>query len=587
MLEVLIRIAFYLIAGLALLIAGMWYGVAVFREVTGRHEVVIAPFEVVGAADNRSLGVGLAHLLQARLLDIERDIGETNEGARAPAPAPASTAPSASSTASKSANTAMPQLVTRAADLRLNLLDPATVKLSVGGVDVGGVLPWMQSFLAAPRSLQLTLYQGKDVAQVFGTLRAFGLHDDGMRVTVRHGQDTLPIDKVIDAVAYEIARRRRAEGDNRRIRVLSGAEFQTLVDVMHEATVLNRRVADGRGALPEFQELQARLAPLVDQVPGWAELAYVAGSIAESAKDAAAANKYYGLAQQALLHDADPGHLRSRVDAKLAEVQLLVAQAKVDATESVDGASKQTIEGYVRTATDYLNVLFGHALPPPKVRFIGKKDPPGAVSFWDGQNVVVPPAVARSPDVAYREASWPHIMLGAGSEAAADFEAPSLAILHAYADILPMVIQQHERSEDANSSKWELVSAFESGPGYTYLSFAHLGSSSGGTSGNWYAAHMRDYDTTSPPSLRMYKNSGIIDRAFYEAARRMGTDKAAGIWIKALLAVKIAGKTDFQRFAALLSDAAAASDRPALRDALLQVGLDPSVTSVSARQAQR
>lgn len=154
--------------------------------------------------------------------------------------------------------------------------------------------------------MQLTLYQGKGASQVFGTLQAFGLRDQTLRITVRHEQDAVPMDKIVDAVAYEIARRRRAEGDDVRMRVLGASEFQTLVEVMHQAALLNRRVADGRGALPEFQDLQSRLSPLVDQVSNWAPLTYLAGTIAESAKDGDGAVRYYGLAKQALQRDGDP-----------------------------------------------------------------------------------------------------------------------------------------------------------------------------------------------------------------------------------------------------------------------------------------
>jgi hypothetical protein len=569
MLDLLVRIGFYLIVGLALLVACVWYLRALVQEVSGRAEVVIAPFEIVGAADNKGLGVGLAHMLQARLRDIESEIADTK-------PAGATSTPVVPQAGPVPSTAPMPQLFTQPADLRINLLDPADVKISVAGVDVGGALPWMQSFLAAPRSLQLTLYQGRSASQVFGTLQAFGLHDQGLRITVQHEQDAVPMDKIIDAVAYEIARRRRAEGDDRRMRVLDGDEFQTLVEVMHEAALLNRRVADGRGALPEFQELQSRVSPLVEQVSDWAPLAYLAGTIAESAKDNEAASRYYGLAKQALQRDGDPQRLATRVEAKLNDLNRLLAATATDATPAANASPKQTIERYVRTATDYLNLLLGHNLPPPKVRFINKKDPPGALSFWDGQSVVVPPEAERTPDVVYREASWAHIMRVAGSEAAADFESPVLAILYAYADILPMMIQQHETQQTATSSKWELVAAFGGGPDQSYLSFAHLGTASGGSSGRTYAAHMKDYNTTVAPAERMYVNSGIIDKAFYEAARRLGTDKAGMIWVKGLRAIKAAGKPDFQRFAFLLIDGASEADRPALREALLRVGLDPA-----------
>lgn len=471
----------------------------------------------------------------------------------------------------------MPQLFTQPADLRIQLLDPADVKLSVAGVDVGGALPWMQNFLAAPRSLQLTLYQGKSSSQIFGTLQAFGLRDQSLRITVRHEQDSVQMEKVIDAVAYEIARRRRADGDDHRMRVIDASEFQTLVEVMHGAALLNRRVANGRAALPEFQDLQARLSPLVEQVPDWAPLDYLAGTIAESARDREAAVRYYGLARQALQRDGDPQALGRRVASRLDELNRLIAAAKADAAPTVAVTPRQAIERYVRTATDYLNALLGQDLSAPKVRFINKKkkDPPGALSFWDGQNVVVPPEVEHSPDIAYREASWPHIMRLAGSEAASDYESPMLGILYGYADILPMLIQQHELRQNAQSSKWDLVAAYDEQPG-AYVSFAHLGMPSGGSVGGTYVAHMKDYVSSGSATARMHTKSGIIAKVFYETARSLGTDKAAGIWAKALQTIKNAGKLDFQRFADLLNQAADEGDRPTLREALLRVGLDPA-----------
>lgn len=80
MLDVLVRIGFYLVVGLSLLIACVWYVRTLAQEFIGRPEVVIAPFEVVGSgAENKGLGVGLAHMLRARLRDVENEIADNRQ----------------------------------------------------------------------------------------------------------------------------------------------------------------------------------------------------------------------------------------------------------------------------------------------------------------------------------------------------------------------------------------------------------------------------------------------------------------------------------------------------------------------------
>jgi len=108
------------------------------------------------------------------------------------------------------------------------------------------------------------------------------------------------------------------------------------------------------------------------------------------------------------------------------------------------------------------------------------------------------------------------------------------------------------------------------------LSFVALGSTDAkkATGATQQVARMRDYHGKDDVSMRRYVNYGILNKAFYETAQRLGTAKAGDIWIAALKALKGAKKADFPRFAVLLGEVTAEADRDALRDALLAVGLD-------------
>jgi hypothetical protein len=609
--EVFFRAAFYLITGIALVGACTWYVQSLVQAVTGRGEVVIAPFEVVGSANGKDRGVALAHMLHARLREIERDLRVSQReltsahGAVPAGPTPGASGSQGSAGAASANRTAdaisMPQLLTQPVEMRAGLLEPADINISVGGVQVGGVVAWMQRQISNPRTLVLTIYERKNGVQVSGSLHALGMSDEGMRIDIPldGAENDVPMDMVVEQAAYEIIRRRLALDSSNKVEVLSGNEFQTLVEVLRDTAALNRRVALGRGALPEFQELLGKVSRLADEVPDWYQLNYLAGSVAESAKDLEAASKHYTRVVSVITKDSSQPAMRDRLNARLAELktQTEAAAPPTDAAGSGSPAkrAREKIEAYAQTATSILNGLLGHQLPSPRVKVTSGEGQESWVSYWDGRQVVVPPAAADLPDIVYREASWPHIMRIAGSGALDGDDGSTEAILYSYADIFPMLIQQSVLKQDEKSSSWELA------PGWLemfngkdlaaaktktpYLSFAALGtkahaSAMGATN---QVAHMRDFDTKSDPMQRKYINSGILNKAFYEAARRLGTAKASDIWIGALKQLKTVRKVDFPRFAVLLNDAAGEADRVQLREALLAVGLDPQSRSSRTR----
>lgn len=610
--DLFLRVVFYIVTGVALAGACAWYVQSVYHEVTGRGEVVIAPFEVVGSANSKDRGLALAHMLHARLREIERDMRVAQQelmGAHATkAPAKLATMQNFEPVPVESgmpvSRMPMPQLLTQAVELRAGLLEPTDINISVGGVQVGGVVAWLQRLMSNPRTLVFTLYERKDGAQLSGSLNALDMRDEGVRIdiTLDQGQDVVRMDKVVERAAYEIVRRRLARDSSNRVEVLNGTEFQQLIEVLRDTAALNRRVVLGRGALPEFQELLGKVSKLADEVPEWYQLNYLTASIAESAKDLETAVTYYGRAHTAVTKDTRQAALGEGLKVKLAQLkETIVAVApgaenvNVVTLGQTDSSPRKKIESYVQAATTYLNGLLGHDLPIPKVKINAGRGTEALMTYWDGQQVVAPRATADLPDIVYRQASWPHILRIAGSSALDGNDGSTEAILYSYADIFPMLVQLHALKQNEKTSRWEL------GPGWVemfngtdlvktktrtpYLSFAALGTPTQATAmgATNQVSHMRDFDTRSEHGQRKYINSGILNKAFYEAARKLGAAKATEIWVSALKQLKTVRKPDFARFAVMLVEAAPASDRAQLREALLVVGLEPQTKQDNAR----
>src|SRR5258708_5602618 len=77
----LFAIVFYTAGGLAIITALIWYGRSLYDVITGRGEIVIAEFDIVGAPGDKdkTSGMALAHMLQARLREIGNDLDAGQE----------------------------------------------------------------------------------------------------------------------------------------------------------------------------------------------------------------------------------------------------------------------------------------------------------------------------------------------------------------------------------------------------------------------------------------------------------------------------------------------------------------------------
>ena len=221
MLDLFIKIVFYVGAGLVLFGSVAWYLNAAYVELSGKGELVIAPFRIAesGDAKDGSRGEALARMLRASLEKIEGDLAvsqqtlvdSTASGARAD---PAPSVPAAESITS----IAPPLFVAQRAGLQTRLLEPAQVKLAVAGVDVGVIIPWLQRTLTSRRTLELTYYQkSKSVVVVSGSLHSMGLEDESLRLEVPiESGGAADLDLVAWTVATEIECRRLAPQQHRR-----------------------------------------------------------------------------------------------------------------------------------------------------------------------------------------------------------------------------------------------------------------------------------------------------------------------------------------------------------------------------------
>ncbi len=289
MLDDAVRLSFLVLVGIGLALTVVWYVTFCWQQIRGTGQVVIDPLTVVDDAgkSDKEIGTALAQMLQARLESLTSELRDAQSGLTA-------TATSSTAQASAVARVGDVRLWTQDVALHTGLLQPVEMKLSVGGVEVGGMLPWLQRRFSSRRTLHFTIYSHGDEAQVVGSVSALRLSGAGVRLVVK-GTDGKPpsLNTVVDGLAHEIVRRWLAQDQSNRVELLRPAEFVELATVVVSAADSNRRSIRGRPAQNEFAALLPRVTALSDEVPDWPELGYFAAWIADKARDPATAVTYY------------------------------------------------------------------------------------------------------------------------------------------------------------------------------------------------------------------------------------------------------------------------------------------------------
>jgi hypothetical protein len=326
------RIGFLIIVGLAILLLAGWLLNRVFQEIAGKGQIVIDQFTVVrtdGKTDEE-FGKGLAQGLQARLPLLVRELQGAQAGLSS-----VPTASDASSVAAARQNLGLPKIIPPGG-FSTTLLQPVDLKISVAGVDVGGVIPWLQRQFINNRTLFFTISIEDDRVEIYGSLAAITDSDSGLNLTIL-GENGKPptLRKIVDMLAHDLLRRYYLFRDpNNKLESLTAEEFEDLSDVLVGAELAKRQTASGRHGPEAFAKLVPTIVKLSSTAPNWPELGYLAAWIADNGEDTKTAIKYYEQVRPQFMQLANTD-LARRIDERV----IVLASARSPATGLAAGTA--------------------------------------------------------------------------------------------------------------------------------------------------------------------------------------------------------------------------------------------------------
>ncbi len=319
--EVLPRFLLYVALGCGLLSLNVWYVRGLVRSFRSSGALV-APIQIVGA-ERSDHGSALAHLLVARLDRIDEEMALAN----------AALEPVEGHDMGRLDMVAEP-----ASPLLIETFRPLDLDVRVGGLELTGVLSWIQRALVEERILQLSLLRGADGARVSGNWSALGIESFTLNI------DDSGDGAVIDAIAYEVAYRQYRDRTPE-AGALGASEFRSLLTILSDLAEHNRLVAAGRRPAAELTDLYERVAPLADRAVGWEPLQQLAASLAERAGALEEALARYVAQRDRLLQGQGtvPDGLRDKIADLRRSVDARIARALSSEGEGLGDGGIRTI----------------------------------------------------------------------------------------------------------------------------------------------------------------------------------------------------------------------------------------------------
>jgi hypothetical protein len=259
--EVLIKTLFSLAALLVLLAFNLWAFRLLWQSfIPDETPDAIAPIIVVGQEDpGGQRGQAMANILLARLAYIRQEINATAEWLQSPG---------------LPAQRERIETLDYAASLSLpdQLFEPISIEMKLAGVEVGGMISWLQGWFSRDNLLQISVERDDKEARVAGVWNA--------------GRSSLwfktgPSDQaIISALAYALAQREFAKNVTE-INALGVGEFESLLGALNELARLQAQAAHERPVDGEYEGVFASINDLVEKAPRWRELQHVGAELAE------------------------------------------------------------------------------------------------------------------------------------------------------------------------------------------------------------------------------------------------------------------------------------------------------------------
>lgn len=561
--ETLTKFAALLAVGSVIFTANLWYIRALISSISNT-EIVIAPIKVLGAnKDQVDLDENLSRMLVARMRLIEWNVERSQTELQSEPSASSHAKPARQESAAPEAGAGTaeerPAVIgivgflgsPSTVGLNATLFEPTSIEAKVGGVDVGGLLPRIQRWFVQDKILALSVsYVDPKAAIVTGNTDI--LRSGARRPLWLKIADATP-EYIADEVAHELIRRKWSAG-NSFYDDLEPTQFKILVTSVIDVASINRRVVKyGVPHKGDYARVLKELSPLADELANWGDFGYFAASVAESAE---AYDRAIELLERVNSLDIS-ADLASRIEAKIASLEELVSGPSGEP----DRQSFEKIRKDAEFATTTLNELFGMNRPSPPV-----KSPERNMrnAYWDGTSIFIPAALEAIPDITYHEAAWPFVQ----QRWKFNYEGESGALAQSYTDVLASFIKQRNLYQDAETADWVLgrgaiawlkgkseeiktdkrpLQSFEA-PGTAYDD-QEIGKDP-------QIAHLRYITRSNKDISVVHSYAGVSNKAFYETARRIGTDVAVGIWIDSLN--KYEATTDFRGAAKIMIEVAGA-----------------------------
>lgn len=293
--DALLKIALYAAAGLLLLAVNLWFVRNLYSSFAGVGSADrIAPFQIIGKDDAADkLANAMPVMLHAHLRRITREMNQ------------ALTTLTEGASAAQRANQEIIGIGTEGIDIAdrpvpdaqktpisvaaqdLKVFRPPAITMSVGGVEVGGLISWVHRALVQDRLLEISVFYRGETASVYGSVG--GHADFNVYLQPEDFGEPPSDDDIVSMIAYSIIQQ-----EYRRSLPVFGAftarGFRDLVSAVSRVAELNQRVALGRTpSAADYKVLLSDLLRLVEVARGWQPLVRLTAGVAENADDLEAA----------------------------------------------------------------------------------------------------------------------------------------------------------------------------------------------------------------------------------------------------------------------------------------------------------
>jgi hypothetical protein len=562
----MLRAAVFATLGLGLLALAYGY-VRLFRHAFVDTELVISPFQIItsGKEGSDRLGQQLALMLQSRLRRLQTEFDEAQRGLQSVA-----WLPNRGASDGKEIATAVPIVpgfivATSRVDLPTAVLSPSKLDVVVGGVQVGGVWPWLDRLFVQNRTLDLFVSYEDKGALITGALPS----GEFLEISASTGASD-----ITDRVAHSLLRRRLSE-KTEQLRALDDESFLKLVHCIVDLNALNERVRSGGVIKGNLVELFGDMRRVADQAPEWYQVNYLAASLADAIANEDAALELYRRSKQFATSDKTAGGKAAKERDELVErastrIEWLSHTTKEDASAALD-----RIREHARYATQALNALFHRDQEPPTVEL----EPSTFMNaFLDKGQYHAPPPVQYMPDITYHEVAHGYLPKW-------EFRGQTGGLFESYADVLAITIRPGQKQQTAAAIDWTLARGaigWLTG-GDIEGSKAQGGLRSLSKPGEAYDDPVLGKDpqishaSQLTNDLDLHYITGIPSKAFYETAMKLGPDRALEIWLAGLHALAAKKAPSFVDAASATVKAAGSSEKDAVREAWKAVGVAPLV----------